>query len=137
MSIKRFIFVMLSHNTPKITVTALSPALSLTHHETQMEWEKAAQALRRDGARPKEVHPFFHWYTFLSFIFQDRTRDADGDVIGKIPFRLHYCPNLRWELPSSSRAIMDKYQPASYGVQWPECIDTPETRVNTKTPCIP
>ncbi|KAF9646031.1 hypothetical protein BDM02DRAFT_3148177 [Thelephora ganbajun] len=39
----------------KVTVTALSPAGSLTHPEAQVEWEKAVQVLRRDGARPKET----------------------------------------------------------------------------------
>lgn len=101
-----------------------------------MEWENAAQALRRDGARPKEVYSLFHWRPFLTFIFQDRTRDTDGDVIGKVPFRLHHCPNFRWKLSSCSRAIMDEYQPATYGVQWPECIDAPETRVNVQLHAI-
>jgi len=40
-------------------VTALSPASQLTYHEAQVEWEKAAQVLRRDGARLKEVHSPF------------------------------------------------------------------------------
>jgi putative alpha-1,2-mannosidase len=40
-------------------VTALSPVASPTQPEAQMEWEKAVQSLRRDGARPKEVHSFF------------------------------------------------------------------------------
>ena len=31
-----------------------------------MEWEKAAQILRRDGARPKEVHPVFTVGLFVS-----------------------------------------------------------------------
>lgn len=48
---------LLSPHSKKITVTVLSPASSLTHHEAQVEWEKAAQVLRRDGARPKEVTP--------------------------------------------------------------------------------
>ncbi|KAF9782829.1 hypothetical protein BJ322DRAFT_1072911 [Thelephora terrestris] len=39
----------------KIAVTALSPTPSLMHHEAQVEWEKALQVLRRDGARPKET----------------------------------------------------------------------------------
>ena len=40
-------------------MTVLSPANSLTYHEAQVEWEKAAQVLRRDGARPKEVLTLF------------------------------------------------------------------------------
>lgn len=52
---------------PKITVTVLSPVASLTHHEAQMEWEKAVQALRRDGARPKEVYSFFFSSVYFSY----------------------------------------------------------------------
>jgi len=40
-------------------VTALSPASSLTYPEAQVEWDKAAQVLRRDGARPREVLTLF------------------------------------------------------------------------------
>jgi len=47
------------HDSRKIAVTALSPASSLTHHEAQLEWEKAVQVLRRDDARPREVHSLF------------------------------------------------------------------------------
>jgi len=69
-------------------------------------------------------------FAFLIIIFQDRTRDNNGDVTGKLPFRLHNCPNTGWELPSCSRAAVDEHKPASYGMQRPERINTSETWVN-------
>lgn len=63
----------LCNNFPKITVTALAPSSSLTHHEAQTEWEKASQFLRRDGARPKEVHSLFlSVYCFIIILKSDR-----------------------------------------------------------------
>ena len=91
---KATFLAVLSHGSRKIAVTALSPASSLTHHEAQLEWEKAVQVLRRDDARPREVDSISSpRFTRLTITLQDRTRDTDGDVAGELPFRLHHCPN--------------------------------------------
>jgi hypothetical protein len=39
----------------QITVTALSPASNLTLRETEAEWQRGLNDIRRDGARPREV----------------------------------------------------------------------------------
>lgn len=72
-------------------------------------------------------------FTCLTIVFQDRTRDTYGDLTGKLPLRLHHCPDTGRELPPCQRATVDEYKPTPDGMQRSECINTPETWVNLQT----
>ena len=79
------------------------------------------------------IHTLSRWSICLITIFQDRTRDTYGDLTGKLSFRLHHCPDTRWELPSCPGAIVDESKPASNGMQRSECINTSETWVSASS----
>lgn len=84
-------------------------------------------------ASQRGTFAFSRRFACLIIIFQDGTRDTNGDIAGKLPFRLHYCPNTGWELPLCSRATVGECKPASYGMQRSERINTSETWVNLQT----
>lgn len=72
---------------------------------------------------------FPHLNTRLSVIFQDRTRDTNGDIAGKLPFRLYHCPRPGWKLPPRPRATVDEYKSASNGMQRKKRLNSSEAWV--------
>ncbi|KAG6817424.1 hypothetical protein H0H87_009069 [Tephrocybe sp. NHM501043] len=78
-----------------VDVAALSPAPDLAPHDAQLEWDRALQLLRRDGARPKQTPDGVLMATSLAHFRSDYTivLVPDGDFAA-VREQLHANINL-------------------------------------------